>query len=363
MKLTKKIVCTLALLGFASSCQKNDPSGDADASQESSSDSAILKAFTDDVAIASYQDLADRSAALNLAAKALKTDPSEANFQAVRQAWIESRVPWEQSEAFLFGPVSSYSLDPALDSWPLDYSGIDAAVAQYAGADNIDLETEAVDVKGYHAIEFLLYGEGKTKTLAQQTANERAYLVALTENHSLVTKQILAAWQDGIKGAAPFKEIFINAGRSDNTIYLSTHDAIDELINKMVNIANEVGSTKIGAPFEQQNPNKVESQYSFNSLADFRDNVRSIRFVYQGNRTGTASVNSLSQRVASKDLSLNGKVEAAIDEALAAITAIPEPFRDAITQPSAKPSIEAAQAALLKLSEILNSDVRKALQK
>ena len=44
-------------------------------------------------------------------------------------AWRAVRVPWEQSEAFLFGVADLAQLDPSLDSWPLDKNGIEEIIA------------------------------------------------------------------------------------------------------------------------------------------------------------------------------------------------------------------------------------------
>ena len=44
-------------------------------------------------------------------------------------AWVAARVPWEQSEGFLFGPVDTFGYDPAMDSWPVNRTDLDAVLA------------------------------------------------------------------------------------------------------------------------------------------------------------------------------------------------------------------------------------------
>ena len=50
----------------------------------------------------------------------LATIPLTVAFETACNAWITAREPWEESEAFLFGPVDELGLDPNMDSWPLD---------------------------------------------------------------------------------------------------------------------------------------------------------------------------------------------------------------------------------------------------
>ncbi len=350
-------LCSVSLLFSLSACQKADSSGTEPVST-TESDRDILASFVDSVVLETYQELANRSAELDTAVAQLVTAPSEASFQAARGAWVAARIPWEQSEAFLYGPVDTFGYDPAMDSWPLDHAGLDAAIAAYA---NIDVDTVDPSLKGFHAIEFILFGYEKAKTLAGLSSQEKSYLRALTLNHKAVTGRLLKAWKEGIAGKSAFALALKNAGESGNDFYPTTQAAIQELLEGMVGIADEVANNKIAQPFDQQDPNLVESQFSFNSLDDFQNNIRSIRFTYQGSRTGTAAPESISSRVSAQDPDLNQKVEAAIDNALGALQAIPDPFRKSIIDPASRPKVLAAQEAIRSLQEILDQNVRKLL--
>ena len=83
-------------------------------------DQQVVVDFADQVVIPTYTLLDDRAAALHGAAMALRATPSAATLTSAQNAWIATRVPWEQSEGFLFGPVSAAGYDPAMDSWPVD---------------------------------------------------------------------------------------------------------------------------------------------------------------------------------------------------------------------------------------------------
>ncbi|WP_176736859.1 imelysin family protein [Oligoflexus tunisiensis] len=357
----KRLACLPLSLAFSlfisvGACSKSDT--DEEPAADPVQDKAILNTFVDDVVLDTYQDLATRSASLHDAVTTLVATPTEENFQAARNAWAATRVPWEQSESFLFGPVDTYGYDPALDSWPLDHAGLDAAIAAY---NNVDVDTVDPSLKGFHAIEFILFGYDKGKTLANLTSPEKNYLQALTANHKSVTARILQAWKEGLDNNTPFAISLKAAGDSGNDLYPSTAAAIEEMVEGMVGIADEVANNKIAQPFDQQDPNLVESQFSFNSLEDFQNNIHSIRHVWQGSKSGKAADASLSARVQALDPDLNAAVEAAIDASLAALKAIPDPFRNSIVDAAARPKILAAQLAIRELQELLDTKVRAVL--
>lgn len=79
------------------------------------------------------------------------------NLAAAQAAWRAARVPWEQSEAFLFGPVADDDRDPKLDSWPVNVVDIEAVIAANVPIVIDDLDDTA---KGFHTIEYLLFRDG-----------------------------------------------------------------------------------------------------------------------------------------------------------------------------------------------------------
>ncbi|MCV5663398.1 hypothetical protein OFN50_30705, partial [Escherichia coli] len=57
--------------------------------------------------------------------------PSEAKLEDVKQAWLESRVPYQQSEVFRFGNAVVDDWEGQLNAWPLDEGLIDYVAADY----------------------------------------------------------------------------------------------------------------------------------------------------------------------------------------------------------------------------------------
>ena len=132
----------------------------------------IVNQYVDAVVLPTYKELAEKNAALDIAVRAFKANPSNANFSACAQAWLDARAPWEQSEAFLFGPVDELGLDPNMDSWPLDQSQIvqilksqDFSNLNWKEGESDDKIESAQSLRGFHTLEFLIFKDGKARTV------------------------------------------------------------------------------------------------------------------------------------------------------------------------------------------------------
>ncbi len=149
-----------------------------------------------EIAAANYGDSLITAQRLQSAVNALVTDPSAENLTAARAAWLAARVPYQQTEVFRFGNPIVDDWEGKVNAWPLDEGLIDYVDATYGGPSDenafaalnvianptftlsgqeIDATTitpalledtlqeadgvEANVATGYHAIEFLLWGQ------------------------------------------------------------------------------------------------------------------------------------------------------------------------------------------------------------
>lgn len=148
-----------------------------------------------DIAQAMYGDAHATAKTLQQQVNAFVADPTPAKLAAARVTWKAARVPYSQSEGFRFGNAVVDEWEPRVNSWPLDEGLIDYVAASYGttsdenplytlniiahpqiriGAKMIDAtridknllwqleEAEGVKTNvatGYHAIEFLLWGQ------------------------------------------------------------------------------------------------------------------------------------------------------------------------------------------------------------
>ena len=309
----------------------------------------VIQNYGSNVIYNTYRDLADRAEKLSAAITKLRFETTDANLAVAQHEWRNTRRPWEQSEAFLFGPVDTEGLDPAMDSWPVNATDLQAVI----DGDTV-LTTESVgafadDLKGFHVIEFLLFGEGNSKISVDLTERELMYLGALGNVLANDTERLAQGWNpnDG-----NFLADYAQAG-AGSTIYTSETAALQEMINGMIGIAGELASVKLEDPQRLLDPTEVESQFSLNSRADFMDNVRSIRSAYTGNYLLSegpglnAYVKSINPEL---DETINNQIEAAI----VAIDAIPQPFASALETPEVQAAIDAVNTLLVTLSNELS---------
>lgn len=132
----------------------------------------IIDNYVDNVVVPTYKNLKEKNAALLAAVNAFVANPSNAGFEACSLAWLEARQPWETSEAFLFGPVATFGLDPNMDSWPLDQDAIVSIMKsqkwsdlEWAEGDDDAKVESAQNVRGFHTLEFLIFKDGKPRTI------------------------------------------------------------------------------------------------------------------------------------------------------------------------------------------------------
>ncbi len=156
---------------------------------------AVLDNYAN-IALAGYEDALITAGQLDQALAALVAKPSEATLAAARQAWLAARVPYMQTEAFRFGNPIVDDWEGRVNAWPLDEGLIDYVDAAYgsesdanafyaaniianpkvkAGGRDINASKitpellsktlhevggiEANVGTGYHALEFLLWGQ------------------------------------------------------------------------------------------------------------------------------------------------------------------------------------------------------------
>ena len=382
-KLFKMSLAMMGLCTFTACSSSNDDDKKDDKKEIVIQDAeydAIINQYVDNVVMPTYSDLKEKNSDLYLSVVDFGNAPSDAKFQAICDAWLAAREPWEQSEAFLFGPVADFGLDPNMDSWPLDQEAIVNGLKSQQWNDmkwegDYDEDDEAIaaaqNVRGFHTLEFLAFRDGKARTLTDQAASDNAADYVYNETNATAwaqymrnTAQLLVddvtllcnEWEDSY--ANEFKKH--NGG--DFTSGLS---CIEQLIDGCIDIAGEVGGAKIGEPYDLYMSGKktealyaVESWYSWHSRDDYTNNIYSIRNAYYGSRDGSIHNNSLSKLVAKYDQELDQKVKQAIDRAAKNIQAIPQPFRNNINSTEAQNAMEACA----ELAEVLENDLKPFLQ-
>ena len=157
--------------------------------------SAVLKTYSD-IAAAKYEDSVISAQVLQASVDALLANPSAEALQAAKDAWVAARVPYQQTEVYRFGNAIVDDWEGKVNAWPLDEGLIDYVDASYGGPSDENeyaslnvvansqfmLSGEKIDASlitpallaetlheadgvesnvasGYHAVEFMLWGQ------------------------------------------------------------------------------------------------------------------------------------------------------------------------------------------------------------
>jgi len=375
MKTQLKWVPAASLAILLSACGS---SSDDNSSFDFNADALITNTVSG-VIVAGYENLDTQAGNLLAAVQTLQTKQqadtlTDADLIAAQDAWKAARQPWEQGESHIFGPVDSLEIDPHLDSWPLNTTDLQAEVTDAADGYTLQNVLDSNDeIQGFHAMEYLLFGDGvadNQKPASELTLGEINYLVALAEAFEKYTGDLYTAWNtnhdlDDAQSEA-YKTFLLE---TDNEVYSSQLAVMEELIDGMIGIVDEVGNGKIADPFgssvNEADTSKVESQYSWNSLTDFANNIKGVQNVYRGEFASDADVVGIIDFVATADSELAQRVDDEIEAAIAAIEAIAGesnmPFREAITDTAGRVRIQTAIDALYTLQLSLTDDVKALL--
>jgi putative iron-regulated protein len=229
-----------------------------------------------DIALAAYTDSVVTAEALKVALTTLKNTPSIETLAAAKTAWLVSREPYGQTEVYRFrnSPVDSLDVEGDLNAWPLgealiDYvetntsdfgddqvgitandaginggGAITAAQAQAAQTNNIignvavtidaDLlgntlsaEDEHDVITGYHAIEFLLWGQDLNNDALPTLKTGRSAAVKTHDAANLATggQRLLADFEPGIAE---------NEMYNSNTLSHRRHQYLEVVVDKLI---------------------------------------------------------------------------------------------------------------------------------
>ncbi len=327
MKATAQFMMAIGLFTFAVSCSKDPEVTEPIVNTTEDLGQKILDDFSNVVALDIYNDLSSKTTSLYAHVQELQNNPDENILTTCKQDWRDARSSWEKSEAFLFGPVSTENIDPRIDTWPVNFQDLEGELAGTQNFTHEYIEGLQDALKGFHPIEYLLFGQNGNKTHTQFTSREFEYLVALCENLKELTSALATSWNHNNSNS--YASTWINAG-SGNTIYATRLSAYEEMVNAMAGICSEVAEGKMNEPFVLQDPSLEESPFAFNSITDFTNNIRGVENVYLAsfNDDGTG----LEDLVRQHNLSLDSTIKSKIQQAIASLQNITVPFGQAIVQ-------------------------------
>ncbi|CAN5143207.1 hypothetical protein BH11BAC6_BH11BAC6_10140 [soil metagenome] len=346
----KKIIisCCTVVIVFAA-CNKasqTTPQTDDFATIEQT----VLTDFTNNVAVGGYLNLTIKAGQLNTALLNLNTASTEANLTVAKQSWKDMRTVWEQCEGFLFGPVEDNDYDPNMDTWPTDYTQMDALLASENPLAVSDIEDLTLSLRGYHPIEYILFGDHGDRAATEITGRQKQYMLSLSTDLSNTCGALYLSWASAPEN---FALQVINAGTT-STKYAKKQEVYMALAEGLIGICDEVGGGKMKEPFDASDPQLVESPYSGNSTADFKNNIIGIQNVYLGVNGGKG----LKDLVAAKNKSLDNTIQSEITAAINSFNNIPGFYEEAILTTDGRVKIQQTMDALAALKATLENDLK-----
>ena len=317
----------------------------------------VLSGVVNNVIIPTYTKLADDVEDLEKTLNGLTVQTiTQAQIDKACADFKQARQNWEQSEAFLMGAASDFDIDPTIDSWPLNRS----LLLSYFNNGMNDEMLEDATILGFHALEFILFRNGQNRKVAELQGNdtytnftaisgakELAYAQTICTLLKQRCYQLQVAWQGETSANAArvavvkaagldytteaglsYSENLLGAGTNSKSTFTSLKAAVAQVLSddegSCVGIANEVGTAKIANPFAAGDIAYVESPYSYNSITDFQDNLRSVRNIWYGSTNGSAAATSFAKFFEAVGTATT--VESATLNAIEKIGAMPAPF-------------------------------------
>jgi putative iron-regulated protein len=330
-------------------------------------DPAAVVATYADIAAAAFGDSLTTAQALQTAVAALIATPSDATLSAARSAWLAARVPYQQTEVFRFGNPIVDDWEGKVNAWPLDEGLIDYVATGYGlneentlsqlniiatpnftlSGTEIDATTitpaliadilheadgiEANVASGYHAIEFLLWGQDLNGTepgagnrpftdflqgdgCTGGNCDRRAsYLAAATDLLVSDLEYMAAAWAPGGEGRA--------------TVTTDPQAGLLAMLTGMGSLSyGEQAGERMKLGLMLNDPEEEHDCFSDNTHnSHFYDGL-GIRNVYLGSYTrvdgSTVSGPALADLVAAADPAVDTRLKAELDTSVAALQAI-----------------------------------------
>ncbi len=326
-----------------------------------------------DILAAEYTDAVTLARALQTRVDALVAQPSDEALAAARTAWIQCRTPYSQSEVgrFYDGPIDG--VEGYINAWPIDENYLDYTVDMpevgiinqvkafpqitrdvLLGAN--EREGEKTVSTGFHAIEFLLWGQdlyadspGRrpyTDYVAGPTGPGRSaarrglYLRLLAGLLVDQLQTVAAAW-------APDNPHNYRA----RLVSMPPDAALTAILTGLGNLGSaELYGERLLVPYTTRSQENEESCFSDTTHLDLRNNELGFENIclghYQRDDGTVLEGPGLLALVAAVDGRAAKTLQQRVTTAVAAVAAIPPPFDQAMLGSDKAPGRVAIKKAL-----------------
>lgn len=339
------------------------------------------------LAAATYDESLKSAKSLQAAILAFTNDPTDQNLESAKEAWLKSRVSYGQSEVFRFygGPIDSETGPEGLiNAWPLDEGHIDYVDGNLAsGIINLSDDFPEINEQilaeanetpgetdistGYHAIEFLLWGQDLSApseklagqrpvsdyTTADNADRRKEYLNTLASLLVDNLKEVSDAWTDS---DSSFRKTWLD---------IPADSAIGLIILSMGSLSGgELAGERMDVALANGDQEDEHSCFSDNTHDDVINNAQGILNLWNGSlNVGDASLSGkgLKSLVEDLDSDLATQLDEQINNSVALAKEIPAPFDWAISfdNESGREKVKSTISSLQAQAESLGSLAEK----
>jgi putative iron-regulated protein len=373
-----------ALLALTTACGDNDPQTASDQAARTRSEAIGTYAK---IVHASYEDSAAAAGELDAAIQAFVADPTEDTLEAAREAWLDAREPYLQTEVYRFydGPIDDPTNGPEglINAWPLDEAYIDyvadddmAGIVNDPSVDITEEELESLNEQGgeqniatgFHAVEFLLWGQDSdvdgpgnrpatdyvtdgSGTAANQERRAE-YLTTVSAMLKAHLEGLVAAWAPGADYRVELESV-------------DSDEALSRILTGMIVLSGfETGGERLQAALDSGDQEDEHSCFSDNTHRDMIQDVQGVLNVYRGGYTRTdgavVSGTGIREVVRLVDADLAELLSDRIAESLDLAEALETPFDQeiALDNDAGRERVTALIQALLAQEESLEEAFR-----
>jgi len=187
----------------------------------------MLADYVDRAIVPAQQRLVSELHYLVGAAAQFKQRPSADSLLSLKEQALQVAKAHAAGQALAFGPIHSLSVDTDLD-FPIDASGIDLTIRELEDKPVNELISQPAtpSLGGLQAMNYLLQSD----VPESYDINTRRYLYVLSRRMEDAASLLLASWQQGIDEQPAYAQVFSGAGDADNTSYLSSQSALEEVV-------------------------------------------------------------------------------------------------------------------------------------
>lgn len=325
--------------GFSlQSCKGDEPKPE----EEDFDRAAMFQNMATNVILPSYASFAEKLSSFQGAFDAFKSTSSEANLAALRSAFDQVYLSWQQCAPYEFGPAASVGLRLTVNTFPADTNRVHTLL----GMDDYDLAMSSNSAaKGLPALDFVLFqlnpdrlSEAMTQDFIQQN------IVMMSGALTSVEEEWKQSYQDEFQTS-----LGSDVGSSLGSFVNAVNQDFELLKN--ANVGIPLGKKTLGII----QPEKVEALFSAQSLPLLIQHLQSLKIAFNGN-TGLGLDDHLDALDATYGTrSLSDAIQMGFDDAIASAEAIEGDLFEAIAQSPSQ--VEDLHSKLQNLVVLLKTDM------